>query len=38
MTPKWPWTLQGQKYPIYVELLSVGPKFHSLLYDRSLFR
>ncbi len=35
MTPKWYWTLKGQRY-WYVKLLPTSPKFHSvLLYDRS---
>ncbi len=34
MIPKWPWTLQGQRYPINVLLVSMCPKFHSVsLYD-----
>ncbi len=28
--PKWPWTLQGQRYPTYVLLVSMNPKFHSV--------
>ena len=36
MTPKWPWTVKGQRYPPYVELLPTSPKFHSvLLYESS---
>ncbi len=35
MTPKWPWTLQGHRYPINVLLVSTSPKFHSVsLYDK----
>ncbi len=35
MTSKWHWMLQGQRYPIYVELPHTSPKFHSVLfYDR----
>ncbi len=36
MTPKWPWTIQGQSYPIYVSLiLSPSLKYHSIfLYDQ----
>ncbi len=34
MTPKWPWILQGHRYPIYVLLVSMSPKFHFVsLYD-----
>ncbi len=34
MTPKWHWTIQGQKYPIYLSLVSRGHKFNSIsLYD-----
>ncbi len=35
ITPKWPCTLQGQMFPIYVLLVvSTTPKFHSIsLYD-----
>ena len=34
MTPKWPCTLQGQRYTTYVLLVSLGPKFWSIsLYD-----
>ncbi len=29
MTPKWPWTLQGQRYPIYVLLVSLSSKVQS---------
>ena len=35
--PTWPWTLQGQRYPIYmyVLLVSPSPRFHFiLLYDQ----
>ncbi len=38
MTPKWPWTLQGQLYSIYVLLVSVSTKLHSLLLYMPLFR
>ena len=39
MTPKWHWTLKGQRYLIYFELLPMSPKFHSvLLYDLSFSR
>ncbi len=41
MTPKWPWTLQGQRNHRYVLLLPAIaiPKFHSIsLYDRSFSR
>ena len=39
MTSKWLWKLQGQRYPIYVELLPASPKIHSvLLYDCSFSR
>ncbi len=32
--PKWYWTLQGQRYPIYVLLVFTSPKFHSIsLYN-----
>ena len=31
MIPKWPWTLQGQRYPIFVLLLSTSPIFLSVL-------
>ncbi len=37
MTPKWPWMLQGQRYPIYVALLPSSPKFHSVLIYNHLF-
>ncbi len=30
MTSKWPWTLKGQRYPLYVEVLPASPKFHSV--------
>ncbi len=31
---KWPWPPKGQRYPVYVELLSMSRNFHSvLLYD-----
>ncbi len=30
MTSKWPWTLQGQRYPIYLIQVSPSPKFHSI--------
>ncbi len=30
MTPKWPWSLQGQRYPIYVLLVSTSHIFHSV--------
>ncbi len=34
MAPKWPSTIQGQMYPIYVLLVSMSTKFHSVsLYD-----
>ncbi len=34
MTPKWPWRLIGQRYPIHVLYISLSPKLHSvLLYD-----
>ncbi len=34
---KWPWTLQGQMYPIYVLLVPLSLKFHTvLLYDQLL--
>ncbi len=36
MTLKLHWTLKGQSYPIYVELLSTSPKFHSVLALRPL--
>ncbi len=37
--PNWAWTLQGQMYPIYVLLVSMSPKFHSiLLYDQPFLR
>ena len=28
--PKWSWTLQGHRYPIYVLLIHLSPKFHPL--------
>ncbi len=30
MTPKWPRTLQGQRYPIHAILESLSPRFHSV--------
>ncbi len=39
MTPKWHWTLQGQRYPIYVLLLSTSSKVHSIsLYGQPFWR
>ncbi len=39
MTPKWPWTLQGHRYPIYVLLLPSSLKFRFfLLYDQPFSR
>ncbi len=39
ITPKWPWTLQGQVYPIYVLPVSLSPKFQStLLCDQPFSR
>ncbi len=31
MTPKWPWTLKGKRYPIYMIQIPSSPKFHSIL-------
>ncbi len=31
MTPKWPWSLQGQRYPVYVSLVYVSPKIENAL-------
>ncbi len=37
--PKWPWTLQGQRYPIFVSLVLLSAKFHSaLLYNKRFLR
>ena len=30
LTPKWPWRLKGQRYPIYILELTPSPKFHSI--------
>ncbi len=39
MTPKWPWTLQGQRYPINVLEVSMGPKFNAVsLYNQPFSR
>ncbi len=38
MTPKCPWTPQGQRYPIYVSLVSTSPIFHSVRSTTSRFR
>ena len=35
--PKWPWTLQGQKYPTCVLLVSPSHKFYSVLLYEQLF-
>ena len=36
MTPKWPWMLKGQKYPLHVLPVPMSPKMHSvLLYSQS---
>ncbi len=38
MTPKWPWTLQGQRYPKYVLLLPRGPTFTPFCSTTAMFR
>ena len=38
MITKWPWTLQSQMHPIYVLLVSLNPKFHSVLLYHHRFR
>ncbi len=37
MTSPWPWMLQGQMYPMYVELLATSPKFYSVLLQGRSF-
>ncbi len=39
MTQKWPWTIQGQMYPVYVLLVLVSPipTFRSVLLSSQLF-
>ena len=37
MTPKWPWTLQGKRYPIYVLPVSLSHKFQSVLVHNHPF-
>ncbi len=37
MTPKWPWTLQGQRYPMHVLFVSLSPKFQSIWLCDQLF-
>ncbi len=37
ITPKWPWTLLGQRYPIYMWQLPPSPKFQSVSLYRQPF-
>ncbi len=37
MTPKWPWTLQGQRYPMHILFVSLSPKFQSIWLCDQLF-
>ncbi len=30
ITPKWPWTLTGQRYPICIQTHSLSPEFHAI--------
>ena len=39
MTPNWTWTLNSQKYPVYIKYLPQRPKFWSVsLYDQRFLR